>query len=115
MDIPIQAAGVSKCFKNSTGKQFYALNNVSVNLFKGETLGLLGPNGAGKSTLFNILSTFHSVTSGKIRVFGRDLAVDSDFFHNAGICAQDEIVWDSLTVNIHLSMIRIMKNIPFEI
>jgi len=60
--------------------QFKALNNVSVNLYKGETLGLLGPNGAGKSTLFNILSTFHTQTTGKINVFGQELKIDSPFF-----------------------------------
>lgn len=113
-DIPIQAAGVSKSFKSTTGQNFMALNKVSINLFKGETLGLLGPNGAGKSTMFNILSTFHNVTEGKIKVFGKDLQVNSDFFDRAGICAQDEIVWDTLTVNTHLTIIRIMKDIPYQ-
>ena len=111
-DIPIQASAVSKVFSNMSGVSFKALNNVSANLYRGETLGLLGPNGAGKSTLFNILSTYHTQTTGIIKVFGEVLKIDSPFFQHAGICAQDDIVWDSLTVNIHLQMIRIMKTVP---
>jgi ABC-2 type transport system ATP-binding protein len=41
-----------------------ALDNVSLEIIKGEVVGLLGPNGAGKSTLMKILSCFIPPTSG---------------------------------------------------
>jgi ABC-2 type transport system ATP-binding protein len=43
---------------------------------RGRCVGLLGPNGAGKSTLINTLLGFHTATSGRVRVFGRDVVAD---------------------------------------
>ncbi|MFQ5881891.1 MAG: ATP-binding cassette domain-containing protein [Candidatus Methylomirabilales bacterium] len=51
-----------------------ALAGVTFTVPRGEILGFLGPNGGGKTTLFNILSTLVSVTGGRVRVFGHDLA-----------------------------------------
>ena len=43
-----------------------AVNNVSFQVHKGEIFGLIGPNGSGKTTIFNLISSFHPVTSGTI-------------------------------------------------
>lgn len=37
-------------------RDFYALNNVSFNIKKGETVGIVGKNGAGKSTILKIIT-----------------------------------------------------------
>ena len=114
-DIPIQAACVSKVFRNDKNDTFHALDNVSLCLNKGETLGLLGPNGAGKTTMFNILSTYFGLTHGSVKVFGKKLNSQSDFFSGAGICAQDNILWDVLSVKDHLNIIRALKGIPLAV
>jgi len=49
------------------GKQ-KALNNISLNIAKGEVVGLLGPNGAGKSTLMKIITAYIPATSGSVMV-----------------------------------------------
>ena len=41
-------------------------NNVSFELYPGETLGLIGPNGAGKTTILNLISGIYDVDSGRI-------------------------------------------------
>lgn len=58
------------------GKQM-ALDQVSLEIKKGEVVGLLGPNGAGKSTLMKILSCFIPPTYGQASVNGYDVISQS--------------------------------------
>jgi len=50
-----------------------AVNNVDLQLYRGEIRALIGPNGAGKSTLFNLIAGVYKVTSGKIFFQGKDI------------------------------------------
>ncbi|WP_027714741.1 ABC transporter ATP-binding protein [Desulfuromonas sp. TF] len=57
--------------KSSPIGTFLALDNISFDVQRGETLGIIGCNGAGKSTLLKILSRITDPTSGRIRLKGR--------------------------------------------
>lgn len=63
--------GFSDFFKSTPKKEFYAVNDVSFSLQKGDKLGIIGNNGAGKSTLLKILSRITKPTDGKIQVRGK--------------------------------------------
>ncbi|HEX2742307.1 MAG TPA: ABC transporter ATP-binding protein, partial [Rubrobacter sp.] len=52
---------------------FQALDNVNLDIRKGEIFALLGPNGAGKSTLINIICGIVNPTQGKILADGHDI------------------------------------------
>ncbi len=54
-----------------------ALDNITLNINKGEVVGLLGPNGAGKSTLMRIITSFIPPSSGNIVVDGWDVQENS--------------------------------------
>ena len=95
-DVVLQAEGVSKKFcrslkramrysaqdllRDSVGlrsnsgtlrpTEFWAVDNVSFQLKRGECLGLVGPNGAGKSTLFKIINGILRPDLGTVRVRG---------------------------------------------
>ena len=60
--------------RNGYGPQegeFWALQDVSFDVKKGETLGIVGPNGAWKSTILKLLSRITEQTKGTVRVQGR--------------------------------------------
>lgn len=50
---------------------FRAMDNLNLNLKKGEVLGILGKNGAGKSTLLKMITGVVTPTSGELRVNGK--------------------------------------------
>lgn len=51
-------------------KKFYALNEVSFRVKKGETVGIIGTNGSGKSTVLKIITGVLTPTTGKVEVDG---------------------------------------------
>jgi lipopolysaccharide transport system ATP-binding protein len=55
----------------STSEEFWALHDVSFDVYPGESIGIIGKNGAGKSTLLKILSKITPPSSGKITLRGR--------------------------------------------
>lgn len=62
-------------FIKSTGKSnnesFLALNDINLNIKKGERVGIIGPNGSGKTTLLKIISGITSPTFGKAMTNGK--------------------------------------------
>ena len=76
-----------------------ALRDVSFHVEAGEVFGLLGPNGGGKTTLFRILSTELLPAVGAARVFGFDVAKQSnEVRRRIGIVLQSPSVDGKLTV-----------------
>ncbi len=83
----IRVEGVSKSFRlyhdlNYTLKEriinwrkrgydlFWALRNVDLTVYKGETLGIIGPNGSGKSTLLRLMTRIMKPNQGRIQTYG---------------------------------------------
>ena len=68
-ELVVQTENLTKCF----GK-LCAVDNLNVEVYRGEVFGFLGPNGSGKSTTIGMLLGFIRPTSGKASVFGLDVS-----------------------------------------
>ena len=68
IDDSIHVSGITKTYNNG----FKALDNINMQVKKGEIFALLGPNGAGKTTLISIICGIVKSSSGYVEVFGHD-------------------------------------------
>jgi ABC-2 type transport system ATP-binding protein len=68
----LELQGLTKAY----GAKLTALSDVTLSIPPGEIFALLGPNGAGKTTLIGSVCGLVKKTSGKVRIFGRDLDED---------------------------------------
>lgn len=63
---------LSKVCKNFGG--VVAADEISLEMYGGQTFGLIGPNGAGKTTLLNLITGIYSSDSGQIHLNGRNIS-----------------------------------------
>lgn len=66
---------ISKTFNPGTNNAKIALDNLSLEVKKGDFITIIGSNGAGKSTLFNAISGYFLTDSGKIELDGEDITL----------------------------------------
>ena len=78
----IKLKNISKIF-DSSGKKLTALDNVTLNIAKGQICGVIGASGAGKSTLIRCVNLLEKPTSGSVIVNGKDLTTlnDNELIH----------------------------------
>lgn len=98
----IEVKNASKHFIQD-GTEFTALDNVSLDIEKGEFVCLLGPSGCGKSTLLNALAGFDAVTEGSVCINGEEVTKPSinniTIFQNYGL-----LPWRNVIRNIELGL-----------
>ena len=78
--------------------QFTAVDDVTLQVRPGETMGLLGPNGAGKTTVVRMLTTLTPIQQGELRIFGMDARHETvDIRTNIGYVPQQLSIEPTLT------------------
>lgn len=97
----IQMHNVVKQYQNKK-----AVNNLSLNINKGEIFGLLGPSGSGKTTTIKMLTGETSISSGTVQVFDyKDKALQTaEFREQIGILSDNSALYERLTVYDNLKM-----------
>ena len=96
----VEFVNVSFTYESGKGP---ALNGVSLKVAPGESIAIVGKSGSGKSTLVNLLPRFYDVTSGSVRIDGRD-ARDYDLRNlreQIAVVSQDVVLFnDTIRNNI---------------
>jgi ABC-2 type transport system ATP-binding protein len=73
-----------------------AVQNLSLEIQRGEVFGFLGPNGAGKTTAINMMCGLLRPDSGQVRLNGRPLR-EGEARVQVGVCPQQVVLWERLT------------------
>ena len=92
---------------------FTAVDDLTLQVQPGETLGLLGPNGAGKTTVVRVLTTLTPVQHGEVRVFGLDSRRDTmDIRYNLGYVPQQLSIESALTGRQNVEWFARLYDVP---
>lgn len=73
MEAFIEVRNLSKIYKVAAKQHLYAVDDISFNIFKGETLGIVGESGCGKSTTGKLLVNLIESTSGQVLLEGQPI------------------------------------------
>ncbi|OBH32420.1 ABC transporter ATP-binding protein [Mycobacterium sp. E342] len=92
---------------------FTAVNDVTLQVRPGETMGLLGPNGAGKTTMVRMLTTLAPVQQGELRIFGLDARRQTtDIRSNIGYVPQQLSIEPALTGRQNVEWFARLYGVP---
>lgn len=94
----IRAGRVEKSYGDVT-----AVDGVTLEVRRGETLGLLGPNGAGKTTTLHMLAGVLEPDAGTVELPGRGSPREPSVRRHIGVAPQALSLYDELTAAEHLA------------
>jgi len=119
MEKIVELKNVSKVYKIGD-TEFKALDNIDLNLNKGEMIVILGPSGAGKSTLLNLIGGMDTPTNGSVIIDGENISKYnenklSDYrAENVGFIFQFYNILPSLTVRENVDIVKDIVNNPIS-
>lgn len=117
MNTLLEVQNVEKYYGNK-GNITKAIDDLSFEVEKGEFVGIMGASGSGKTTLLNCISTIDNVTSGHIRVDGKDITklrgnkLNEFRRDNLGFVFQDFNLLDTLTAYENIALALTIKKVP---
>jgi NitT/TauT family transport system ATP-binding protein len=99
----IEVRGVSKRFRLDDGREFTALDDITLSLAEGEFVTLLGPSGCGKSTILRLVAALEEPSAGTVTVEGRPPA-ELSRQHRLGVAFQDHALLPWLDVESNIAL-----------
>jgi len=92
-EVVLRTEGLTKSY----GK-LKAVDQLNLEIYKGEVFGFLGPNGAGKTTSINMMCGLLKPDSGRVVIHGKPITEgDADVRARVGVCPQEIVLWDRMT------------------
>lgn len=111
----IKTQGLTKVFK--TGKkqenELVAVDDLTLEVERGEVFGFLGPNGAGKTTTVRMLTGLIRPSSGSAQVAGFELGKqDTEIRRNVGILTESPGMYERLSAEKNLTIFANLYDVP---
>ena len=109
MEKVIEVQNLTKIYGTATSKTI-ALDNINLEVYKGEFVGIMGPSGSGKTTLLNIVSTIDNPTKGLVELNGIEVCSMYDTqlskfrYENIGFIFQEFNLIDNITVGENIAI-----------
>ena len=98
------------------GNMIKAVDELSIDVYEGETFGLLGPNGAGKTSTVRLLNCIIKPTSGTATVNGFDILKDEiDVKRVTGLLAESPGLYEKLSAFEFLEFMGSLYDVPNNI
>lgn len=94
--MPIRIANLSKYYKKGLKSKNLVIDDLNLEIEKGEVFGFLGPNGAGKSTVIKIILDFIRPTSGTVTIKGMPVS-NPRVREDIGYLPENPLFYDHLT------------------
>ncbi len=108
MQSHIQIKNVNKIFSTG-GREVVALDDINLEIARGEFICLLGPSGCGKSTLLNGIAGFSLPTSGSILIDGHEVVAPGP---DRGMVFQEYALFPWMTVEKNIAFGLEIKKLP---
>src|SRR5579862_7158860 len=100
-DLAIELDGVGKTYP------YFTLDDIHLELPRGQIMGLIGPNGAGKSTTIRILLGLVRQDCGEVRVLGHRMPAEQVAAKwDIGFASEDMRLYETMTIEWHMNFIR---------
>ncbi len=100
-DLAVELRGVSKKYR------YFTLEDIHLQLPRGQIMGLIGANGAGKSTTIRILMGLVHQDAGEVRVLGHRMPAEQVAAKwDIGFASEDMRLYDSMTLDWHMSFMQ---------
>lgn len=100
----LELSGVTKRFGEDT-----VLKETNLSLEAGRVYGIVGNNGSGKTVLMKCICGFLTVSTGTVRVFGRQIGKDTDFPESLGVIIETPGFLTNLTGRRNLEILADMR------
>ncbi|NEZ46540.1 ABC transporter ATP-binding protein [Clostridium niameyense] len=107
IDYALQSINLSKKFKKEC-----AVDNVNLNIKKGEIYGFIGENGAGKTTFIRMVTGLIKPNDGEIEIFGVNAEKNLSVRKRIGALIETPAFYPDMTAFQNLEACRIQKGIP---
>jgi putative spermidine/putrescine transport system ATP-binding protein len=91
---------------------FKAVDNVNLDVNKGEFLTILGPSGSGKTSLLKLIAGFEEVSSGAIYLNGQNITKKKPYERDIGMVFQNYALFPHMTVAENIAYPLALRKVP---